>query len=93
MDNLYVEGHSETTSLLNEKPAAHDKLPYVPKGISGILFYVRLSSFWFAYSGMMGALPSVVWPSQIEVLLHCDDLTLIYKYFLGPCRKRKEGFV
>ncbi|EGC39341.1 hypothetical protein DICPUDRAFT_27070 [Dictyostelium purpureum] len=46
-----------------------DAIDNIPSGYKGILFYFKLSSYWFSTSAVMGGLISIVWPKQIEVLV------------------------
>jgi len=65
-EDFVVEQANESKNLI-------DKETTYPQNVRGVFFFIRLACFWFAYSGMAGALPSVVWPSQIETLVGQDN--------------------
>lgn len=71
MQDLGVEGEAERAQLLH-KPSHAETTALVPTGIAGVWFFIRMSSWWFAFNAVLGSMPAVIWPSQIEDIVGPD---------------------
>lgn len=63
------EGNLSDKSPLLSLAVQKDDKPLAPPGLRGIVFFLKLCSWWFAYSAMIGPLPSIIWPAQIESIV------------------------
>lgn len=74
--------------ILLEGENQHQKV--IPTGFQQVLFFLKLSSFWFANALLLACLVTIVWPSQIAVCSHCSccGITLYDRHLLVMTKRR-----